>query len=471
MTTEEKKDQQTAQKPVESEKAKKPAPQKTENQPKTENPPKAKEEKKGNQGQEAKSEGKEGSNNKEGGQGNKRGKKGGRVNQIKKENSGDAPSGGNGQSNQSGGANKGGNGGGGGIRPRKDTWSGRDVKISRALAGILKHGMMGFLPDEQGYLFLEDIAQHSHFREVLKVNTDDLKRICSDMEDRKGHKQFELTTESKDGKELLKVRSVKDKGDEEITVKKAAEYMACIHGTYWKAWEDMKQKGISRLGRNHIHFSSGMLSKDGVVSGIRPNCEVLVYIDLKAVVREGIKFFRGDDGVLWSDGNKQGVIPPKFFLYAVHISPTTGQQIYNEDLSELRGEGEAMEKKNDRRPNSSMSRSEGRGGGRGGGRGRGRGGGRGAGRGGRGGGRGGGRNGGNGDGAGKPSDSKENESANQKGGKGDEAKEEPLVDKDGFQKPKSRNRRYRTNKNNSAAPPPNGETKEQAAKTEVQTEK
>ena len=70
-----------------------------------------------------------------------------------------------------------------------------------------------------------------------------------------------------------------------------------------------------------------------LVSGIRPNCEVLVYIDLKAVVREGIKFFRGDDGVLWSDGNKQGVIPPKFFLYAVHISPTTGQQIYNEDLS------------------------------------------------------------------------------------------------------------------------------------------
>jgi len=457
MTTEEKKDQQVAQKPAESEKTQKA--EKTEAPTKSE--PKAKEEKKG---QEAKPDSKE-----SGGQGgNKRGKKGGRVNQIKNGNSGEgAP---NGQSGQSGGANKGGNGGG--IRPRKDTWSGRDVKISRALAGILKHGMMGFLPDEQGYLFLEDIAQHSHFREVLKVNTDDLKRICSDMEDRKGHKQFELTTESKDGKELLKVRSVKDKGDEEITVKKAAEYMACIHGTYWKAWEDMKQKGISRLGRNHIHFSSGMLSKDGVVSGIRPNCEVLVYIDLKAVVREGIKFFRGDDGVLWSDGNKQGVIPPKFFLYAVHISPTTGQQIYNEDLSELRGEGEAMEKKNDRRPTSSMSRSEGRGGGRGGGRGRGRGGGRGAGRGGRGGGgRGGGRGGGNGDGAGKPSESKENESANQKGGKGDEAKDEPLVDKDGFQKPKSRNRRYRGKNNSAATPSGENTTKEQNAKTEVQTEK
>ena len=130
-----------------------------------------------------------------------------------------------------------------------------------------------------------------------------------------------------------------------------------------------------------------------------------------------------------------------------------------------------MEKKNDRRPTSSMSRSEGRGGGRGGGRGRGRGGGRGAGRGGRGGGRGGSRGGGNGDGAGKPSESKENESANQKGGKGDEAKDEPLVDKDGFQKPKSRNRRYRGKNNSAATPSGENTTKEQNAKTEVQTEK
>ena len=78
---------------------------------------------------------------------------------------------------------------------------------------------------------------------------------------------------------------------------------------------------------------------------------------------------------------------------------------------------------------------------------------------------------GNGDGAGKPSESKENESANQKGGKGDEAKDEPLVDKDGFQKPKSRNRRYRGKNNSAATPSGENTTKEQNAKTEVQTEK
>ena len=70
-----------------------------------------------------------------------------------------------------------------------------------------------------------------------------------------------------------------------------------------------------------------------LVSGIRANCEVLVYIDLMRAVKDGIRFYRGEDGVLWSDGNKEGFIPPKLFNCAVHISPTTGQQIYMEDLS------------------------------------------------------------------------------------------------------------------------------------------
>ena len=97
--------------------------------------------------------------------------------------------------------------------------------------------------------------------------------------------------------------------DEEITVKKSEEYTVCIHGTYWKAWEDMKQKGISRFAPNHIHFASGMMGRERMLSGkMQQNCEVLVYIDLKRAVTEGIKFFRGSDGVLWTDGNAQGEI-------------------------------------------------------------------------------------------------------------------------------------------------------------------
>ena len=62
----------------------------------------------------------------------------------------------------------------------------------------------------------------------------------------------------------IKAKEEGKQTDEEITPKKSEEYTVCIHGTYWKAWEDMKQKGITRFYPNHIHFASGMLGKDGI---------------------------------------------------------------------------------------------------------------------------------------------------------------------------------------------------------------
>ena len=67
------------------------------------------------------------------------------------------------------------------------------------------------------------------------------------------------------------MRNQRDITDEEITVKKAQEYTVCIHGTYWKAWEDMKQKGISRFAPNHIHFASGMIGRDGICKFFEKN--------------------------------------------------------------------------------------------------------------------------------------------------------------------------------------------------------
>ena len=139
-----------------------------------------------------------------------------RVNQIKKQEGGGG--GANAAGDAPAAANGGENGGGGGQRqPRKrlDTWNARDLKIIRALSGILRHGMWGFEPDEQGFLFLEDILQHKNFKDQLGVKLDDLKRfgkfskkfeiiqekfrICND---KKGNKQFELANEEKDGSVL-----------------------------------------------------------------------------------------------------------------------------------------------------------------------------------------------------------------------------------------------------------------------------
>jgi len=51
----------------------------------------------------------------------------------------------------------------------------------------------------------------------------------------------------------------------------------CVHGTYKKVLPLVLQTGLSRMGRNHIHFAPGLASENGgVISGMRGNCEVVV---------------------------------------------------------------------------------------------------------------------------------------------------------------------------------------------------
>jgi 2'-phosphotransferase len=43
----------------------------------------------------------------------------------------------------------------------------------------------------------------------------------------------------------------------------------CIHGTYHKCWDAIKQSGLSRMNRLHIHFSEDFPGSKNVISGMR----------------------------------------------------------------------------------------------------------------------------------------------------------------------------------------------------------
>ena len=34
-------------------------------------------------------------------------------------------------------------------------------------------------------------------------------------------------------------------------------YPVVVHGTYSKAWEQIRKQGLSKMRRNHIHFAKG----------------------------------------------------------------------------------------------------------------------------------------------------------------------------------------------------------------------
>jgi 2'-phosphotransferase len=103
-----------------------------------------------------------------------------------------------------------------------------------------------------------------------------------------------------------------------------------VHGTNESAWHlILKSGGLRRMGRNHIHFASGLpvgfesLAIDTacteekeaapVISGMRKNSTVLVYIDIKAALEAGIKFYISDNGVILTEGNEDGFLSYEFF--------------------------------------------------------------------------------------------------------------------------------------------------------------
>lgn len=89
-----------------------------------------------------------------------------------------------------------------------------------------------------------------------------------------------------------------------------------IHGTYFAFYQRiMETGGLQRMGRNHIHFSTGLPNDHrAVISGMRNDAEILIYVDIKKSLEDGILWWLSDNGVVLTEGNADGVLPTKFFL-------------------------------------------------------------------------------------------------------------------------------------------------------------
>lgn len=92
----------------------------------------------------------------------------------------------------------------------------------------------------------------------------------------------------------------------------AEEVPVCVHGTYLKNLESIKKNGLNRMKRNHVHFARGLPADNGVISGMRGNCEVLIYLDAKKALQDGMKLFVSENGVILTEGFN-GVVPPEYF--------------------------------------------------------------------------------------------------------------------------------------------------------------
>lgn len=95
---------------------------------------------------------------------------------------------------------------------------------------------------------------------------------------------------------------------------------AVVHGTYFAFYPMILDSGgLKKMTRNHIHFSTGLPEdKGGVISGMRNDAEILIYIDIRKSLEDGaMLWWISDNGVILSEGDENGVVGMKYWKKVV----------------------------------------------------------------------------------------------------------------------------------------------------------
>jgi 2'-phosphotransferase len=62
---------------------------------------------------------------------------------------------------------------------------------------------------------------------------------------------------------------------------------------------------------------------------MRTSCEVMIYIDLAAAMRDGFEFYVSANNVVLCPGDEHGFLPPKYFRSVVRTSDRTPVRGWN----------------------------------------------------------------------------------------------------------------------------------------------
>ncbi|KAL3872704.1 hypothetical protein ACJMK2_035911 [Sinanodonta woodiana] len=185
------------------------------------------------------------------------------------------------------------------------------VRLSKTLAFLLRHGAenLGFYFMPGGFLYVDELLR---YHKPLKGFTlEQIKELV-----RTNDKQRFYLQEDDEGRLMIRANqghTTVVEGLDLSPVSDSSEVEMVLHGTYYQAWDQIQNTGLSRMNRNHIHFAAGMPGESGVISGMRKSCEVVIEIDLEKALKARIPFFRSANNVILSPGNDEGFIPPIFF--------------------------------------------------------------------------------------------------------------------------------------------------------------
>lgn len=182
--------------------------------------------------------------------------------------------------------------------------------------------------DSEGFIKISDILASPKFQ---KYTLDDVLHVV----DTDNKSRYTIKTDSK-GDLYIRANQghsipIENLELKEITSASDLPEGVAIHGTFKKLWPSIKTQGLSRMSRNHIHFSIGLPSSNHVISGMRNNSDLFIYVDIEKAIADGIKFYLSRNNVVLSSGI-DGIIPKDYFLYVLDASSL---KPYDEDFPNI----------------------------------------------------------------------------------------------------------------------------------------
>ncbi|CAN6832594.1 unnamed protein product [Brassica oleracea] len=212
----------------------------------------------------------------------------------------------------------GGGRGGGGGNDRIDALGRLLTRILRHMATEMRLDMRG-----DGFVKVEDLLNlnlKTSANVQLKSHTVDEIREAVRMDNKQ---RFSLVEE--DGELLIRA----NQGHSITTVESdkllkpilsPEEAPVCVHGTYKKNLESILASGLKHMNRLHVHFSRGLPTDGEVISGMRRDVNVLIFLDIKKALEVspfdfsiyGIAFYISDNKVILTEG-VDGVVPVDYF--------------------------------------------------------------------------------------------------------------------------------------------------------------
>ncbi len=177
--------------------------------------------------------------------------------------------------------------------------SNSDVKLGRFLILVLRHDphAAGITLDEHGWADVNELLAGVN-RTGRKIDRVTLERIVR--ENNKQRYSF-----NGDGTKIRANQGHSLQVDVELKAAQPPKYL--YHGTASRFLPAIQAEGIRKMSRQHVHLSGDF--ETAMAVGKRHGIPVVITIDAGAMARDGVAFYRSENGV-WLCGH----VEPKYFV-------------------------------------------------------------------------------------------------------------------------------------------------------------